>query len=216
MTSSRSAGSSASPARGARQRRGHALLARLAQHRRDPRVRVLDVVDGVLGRLLRASVEVEVDRRVGRAREHEEARGVDADLVDQLVERDEVAAALGHRGALAALDDVDELQQRHLEPVGVGAARRRAIAFSRTDVAVVVGAEHVDEPVEAALELVPVVGDVGGEVGRLAVGAHERAVLLVARERRRAQPQRALAAGRRGRRRSAARAPRSQALGSPS
>ena len=67
------------------------------------------------------------------------------------------------------------------------------IALSRVDVVVVVGAEHVEEPVVAALELVPVVGDVGGEVGRLAVGAHQRAVLLVAGERRRAQPQRAVA-----------------------
>ncbi len=56
------------------ERRGHALLARLAQHRRDPRVRVLDVVDGVLRDCSLASVEVEVDGRVGRAREHEEAR----------------------------------------------------------------------------------------------------------------------------------------------
>src|SRR3712207_7096385 len=42
--------------------------------------------------------EVEVDRGVGRARQHEEARRVDADLLDQLLERDEVAAPLGHRG----------------------------------------------------------------------------------------------------------------------
>jgi hypothetical protein len=45
---------------------------------------------------------------------------------------------------------------------------------------VVVGAPDVDHPVEAALELVHVIGDVGGEVGRLAVLAHHHPVLLVA------------------------------------
>jgi len=42
------------------------------------------------------------------------------------------------------------------------------------------GGEHVDEAREAALALVEVVGDVGGEVGLLAVLAHHHAVLLVA------------------------------------
>ena len=47
-------------------------------------------------------------------------------------------------------------------------------------IAVVVGAPDVDDPVEAALQLVHVVGDVGGEIGGLAVVAHHHAVLLVA------------------------------------
>src|SRR2546429_4651323 len=47
--------------------------------------------------------------------------------------------------------------------------------------------------VEAALALVLVVGDVRGEVGVLAVGADEHAVLVVA-EGARAQPQRAVVA----------------------
>ena len=74
-----------------------------------------------------------------------------------------------------------------------GSAPSAAIAARiRGDVAVVVGAEHVDQALEAALELVPVVGDVGGEVGRLAVGADQDPVLVVA-EVGRAQPERALA-----------------------
>ena len=62
----------------------------------------------------------------------------------------------------------------------------------RRDVAVVVGAEHVDQPLVPALDLVEVVGDVGGEVGRLAVGADQDPVLVVA-ELGRPQPHRALA-----------------------
>src|SRR6185436_20805548 len=50
-----------------------------------------------------------------------------------------------------------------------------------SDVPVVIGAEHVDGTVEAALELVADVGDVGREVEIRAVGrAYERTVLVVA------------------------------------
>ena len=48
------------------------------------------------------------------------------------------------------------------------------------DVAVVVGAEHVDEPVVPPRELAANVGRVLGEVGRRPVGADEDAVLVVA------------------------------------
>ena len=51
----------------------------------------------------------------------------------------------------------------------------------------VVGAEHDDRPVEAALALVQVVGEVTGDVGRVAVGLDDDAVLVVA-ELRGAQP----------------------------
>ena len=48
------------------------------------------------------------------------------------------------------------------------------------DVAVVVGAEHVDAEIEAALPLVEVVGDVAGDVGGLTVALDDDAVLVVA------------------------------------
>ena len=60
-------------------------------------------------------------------------------------------------------------------------------------VAVMIGAEHVDEALEAALALGEVIGDVGGEIGLLPVLAHHHAVLLVA-ELGGAEPQRAVAA----------------------
>ena len=153
---------------------------------------VLDVVDGILGRLAAREVEVEVDHRVVGAREHEVARCVDADFGEELVERDELAAALGHRSARTAFDDVHELQHRDLEPLGVH-AQGRDVGLHPRDVAVVVRAERDDHQVEAALELVLGVGDVGREVRRLAGRALEDAVLVVA-ELGRTQPQRALGA----------------------
>ena len=200
----RSAGCSGASV-GAAERRGHPLLPRLAQHRGDPRVRVLDVVDGVLGRLLAGEVEVEVDRRVVRALQQEEARRVDPDLVHEVVERHELAPALGHRRALAALDDVDELHDHELELPGLAAegleVRPSCAARSRG------GRRPTRRSCgrSSRAALVLVVGDVGGEVGVLAARALEHAVLLVPELRSSA----ATARPRCGRSRRAARARRS-------
>jgi hypothetical protein len=69
------------------------------------------------------------------------------------------------------------------------AGRRRAPRSPRDarDVAVMVGTPDVDQLVVAALQLLAMVADVGGEVGQLAVAALHDAVLVVA-ERRGAEP----------------------------
>ena len=48
------------------------------------------------------------------------------------------------------------------------------------DVAAVIGAPDVDEVAKAAIELVFVIGDVGGEIGIGAVRLHQRAIDIVA------------------------------------
>ena len=78
-------------------------VAGVAEDAGDARVRVLHVVDGVLLRLLRREVDVDLDRLVGAAVDEIPARGVDADLVHELVEEDDVAAPLRHLRLLAAL-----------------------------------------------------------------------------------------------------------------
>jgi NAD/NADP transhydrogenase alpha subunit len=90
----------------------------------------------------------------------------------------------------AAAGERDELHDEQLEAVGPPAERLER-GVHAVDVAVVVGAPHVDEQVEAALALVLVVGDVRREVRVVARGALDDAVLVVA-ELGRAQPERAL------------------------
>ena len=141
--------------------------------------------------MLARQLQVDVHRGVVRALQQEEARGVDADVVEHVVERDELALALGHLRLLTALDQVDQLHDHELEPVALAAERLPGGQHAR-DVAVVVGAPRVDEAVEFAAALVEVVGDVRREVGDLAVRAAQDAVLVVA-EGRRAQPDRPLA-----------------------
>ena len=86
-------------------------------------MRVLDVVDRVLVGLATRQVEVEIDRRVVRAREQVPAGRVDADLRDEVVERHELARALGHLCALARAHEVHELHDQQLQLVGVAAER---------------------------------------------------------------------------------------------
>src|SRR5205809_101308 len=123
-------------------------------------------------------VETACDHGLGRAAEAEPERfllalehavlvveavevGVDADLVHEGVEEDDVAAPSRHARLLAALRQVDHLVEEHLHPLGAVAEHP---GDGRVPVAraVVVGAEDVDRPIEAALELVDEVGDVGG------------------------------------------------------
>ena len=158
----------------------------LPQHRAQAGVGVLDVIHRVLVALALGEVEVEIQVLVGLAQHVEEAAGVVADLVAQLAQGDELAGAGGHRRLLAVAVEHRELHQRHVELLGRQAQRLQG-ALHAGDVAVVVGAPDVDDAVEAALVLVGVVGDVGGEVGEQAVLTLDHAVLLVA-EGGRAEP----------------------------
>ena len=99
--------------------------------------------------------------------------------VDEVVEQHEVAGPLRQPHRLAAAHERHELAEDDLELVGLVAERLHAGLQAR-DVAVVVGAPDVDEQLVAAGELVAVVGDVREQVGGLAVGLHEDAVLVVA------------------------------------
>ena len=124
------------------------------------------------------------------AREEVPARRVDADLVDELVEEDDVAAPLRHLRGLAAAGQVHELVDEHLERVPRVTEHLRE-RLEPPDVAVVVGTEHVDEPVEPLRELAPDVRRVRREVGRRAVRPDDDAVLVVAVQAR-ARPERAV------------------------
>ena len=150
-------------------------------------MRVLDVVDGVLARLLLGELDVEVDVHVGAAAGEEPAGGVGADLGQELVEGDERAGALRHRDLDAVPDEADPAGEDHLDRGHVVAHRLGGVPDPGHR-PVVVRAPDVDEVVEAAAELLGHVADVRGEVGRLAVGADDHAVLVVP-ERRGPEPE---------------------------
>ena len=115
---------------------------------------------------------------VGLARQEHEARGVRPDLVHHVLEGLELARAGGHGDLLAVAEQVDQVDQDHGQAALF--AERLARGHHARHVAVMVRAPDVDDQVEAALELVVVVGDVRREIGGVAVALAQHAVLVVA------------------------------------
>jgi len=88
------------------------------------------------------------------------AHDIGAHIVDQLILRDEFAAPGAHFALLAALDQSHELVEDHVYRLRIVPERLQA-AGDGLCLDDVVGAQDVDQVVEAALELVDVIGDVG-------------------------------------------------------
>ena len=96
------------------------------------------------------------------------------------VEGDGVAGPLAHLDRLVAVHQGDHLAELDLEAAGVDAEGLDP-GHQAGHLAMVVGAEHVDHPVESAdQELVAVIGEVAGQVGGVAVGLAQHPVAGVA------------------------------------
>ena len=114
-------------------------------------------------------------------------------VVDQLTDRHDVAPALAQADRLAAPLERNDLVDDEGEPL----RRDAECVYCRLhvgDVAVVVGPEHVDNPVEAPLyELIVVVADICAEVGgsKAATADHDNVFTLPEQLRR--EPARAVA-----------------------
>ena len=142
-------------------------------------IRDRDIVDGVLAVLAHGEAEVEVHLRVGLGVE-EPARGVARHLVEQIGKADGLAGALAHAHDLAVAQELHELHEHYLEAVLAVEVQGVERAFEAGDVTMVVGAPDVYGAVKMPyLQLVAVVGDVGGEVSIDAVGSAENVVLEV-------------------------------------
>ena len=158
--------------------RVHALLGGGPQDGADAGVGVLHVVDRVVVALFLGQIQIEVQQGIGAAHDEKEAGRVLAHVVDELVQGDETAGALGHLHHFAVFYQAHELHEDDLQLVAAVAQSFHG-ALHAGHVAVMVGAPDVDDRVEAALELVFVVGDVGGEIGGHAVPAHQHLGLHV-------------------------------------
>ena len=163
---------------------------RVPQDPCDPSVRVLDVVDGIGARRLCSEVDVDLDRLVMTPRDEIPAGRVDTDLVHELVEEHNVPTTLRHLRRLATLRQMDELVEEHLDTLRVVPEHpsHRCVPLSRP---VVIGAEHIDRAVEATVELVGEVCDIGCAIRRqpsLLGGADQHPVVVVP-VCRRARPQ---------------------------
>ena len=157
----------------------HAILTGQSGDVAGPGVGVLHVEDGVLVGVLGQQVQINVDHRVRRGPGECIARGVDSHGLDEILQHHDGPRSLAHPHRFAVLDQVDHLADQDLEVLVRGVAESRAHGHHPPDVAVMVGAEQDESPVEAALALVQVVGEVTGDVCRFAVGLDDHAILVV-------------------------------------
>ena len=164
---------------GGERRPGHPELVSLAAHPTDAGTGHLDVEDRVLHRLLPHHRQVEGAGLVERCHQAQDAGGVGADVGDQRVERDGVAGPLPHLHGGVPIHQRHHLSELDLEPSRVDAERLDP-SHQTGHLPVMVGAEHVDHPVEATdEELVTVVGEVPGQVGGITVGLAQDTIAAV-------------------------------------
>jgi hypothetical protein len=152
----------------------------VALDRGHPGVRVLDVPDRVLRTVGRQQVHIQDELVIGRRPRQRVPRRVHADHLDHVVQRDDVPGPLGELDLLAVLHHLHELADQDLDVLVRVVAGARGHRLEPADVAVVVGAEHVDARRETAVALVEVVRAVCGEVGAFSVGADDDPVLVIA------------------------------------
>src|SRR5699024_669878 len=129
--------------------------------------------------LFRSQVHVDVQGRVHRGPDQRVAGRVHTDGLDQVVEGDDGAGALRHAHGLAIADEVHHLADHDLNLLRVIAQGCRG-CLQAGDVAVVIRTQHVNAQVVAAVDLIRDVGNVAGDVGGVAVGLDDDAVLVVA------------------------------------
>ena len=140
---------------------------------------VLHIENRVILRLLGHLVEIKVQRRVVLPGQHVEPRHVRPHLLDDVAQSDERPRPFRHLERLAILVELHQLRQLDIQRHA--SARQRADGgIHPLDIAAMVGAENVDQLVEAPRDLVPMIGDIGREIGPGAVRLHDRAVHVVA------------------------------------
>ena len=158
----------------------HPPLRRVAEDAGDAGVGILDIVDGVLLGFGLGQLQVEVHLGVGGALEQEESHRVGPHLVRHLPQGDDVPRPLGEAHHLAAPLQRDKLVEDEGQAIRVQ-PKSLHHGLHAGHMPLVVSAPDVNDPVEAPHhKLVVVIGDVGGEVAGLPVGADDDVVLVLA------------------------------------
>ena len=147
----------------------------------DAGVGILDVEDRIVLRRFDHFGEIEIHLGFGLAGQHGETHDILADFFDHIRDGDEIARTLGHFHRFAAAQQLDHLDQFHVEGDRLAATFRKGCdrcldALYRTRV---IGTPDVDQFV-GILRLLHVIGKIGPEIGPLAVGLPDRAILVVA------------------------------------
>src|SRR5258708_10873625 len=149
-------------------RQAEASLFALAKNTCQTRVRILDVKNRILGRLLLGQLEIEIKLTVRLAKQKEKSHHVNADFLDKLVESHVGRLAGGHLDLLAGARERDELVDDYANRPSVVAERlyRGDHLLMLPDM---VRAEHVDDQIESAFQFLYMIRDVGGAISWLPI-----------------------------------------------
>ena len=157
------------------------FLGKSGEKRADARVRILNVINGVLAVLTDGEVEVKFKVCIGLCVK-EEAAGIYADLVHKVVESERLARALGNLDDLVASDETYHLHDEKVKLLVLKSKLRSCHGGGKADgMTMVVSSPNINYAVKAALdEFVAVIGYVNGIVGVKAIGAAQNLVLVSA------------------------------------
>ena len=138
---------------------------------------ILHIVHRVLAVLPDGQAQIKLHLGLGLGVE-EIAAGVHGDLVQQVGQGDGLAGTLAHPYHLTVPQQLHQLHQHDVQPVLAVQAQGVHGTLQPGHMAVVIRAPDVDDLVEAPDgKLVPVIGDVGGEIGIEPVGPAQYVVL---------------------------------------
>ncbi len=136
----------------------------LAQHRTNPRMGVLHIKYRVFLGLITHLVQIKIQRRLILAGQHDKPGHVLAHQIDNLAQQHERPGALGHleRGAVF----IKPHQLRQLDIKRHAATRQgRHSRLHPPDIPTMVRTQNINQLIKAALNLVMMIGNVGGKIG---------------------------------------------------
>lgn len=150
----------------------------LCQKTVNTRIGILDIVHRVFTGFFLRQVDIEFHLAVQRAAGEEIPRRIGADFVDEFGQRDGFPGAFGHFHGFAVPEERHHLEQVHIEVIGIVAEEFDG-RLQTDDVAVMIGAPDIDQLLESAVKFILRIGDIRAEIGGLAIGADDHAVLVV-------------------------------------
>ena len=141
---------------------------------------VLDIIHGVLGRLLCGQLQIKVEVGIRSPHQEEELGRIGPDILDHLTQRDEFASPFGHFNLPARAQEIDHLDEHDPKtifgiPVGLDHG------LHARNIAVVVSPPDINQEVISAEQFVTMIRNVRGQIGVLPLLFAYDSILLIAK-----------------------------------
>ena len=126
--------------------------------------------------MLNGKVKVKIHLRAGLSHIKEEAHRVNGDFFKQINKGYSLARAFAHTDNLSVPRETDELHKNYVKVIAAATDSVKR-ALHSCHMTVVVGSPYIDCLFKASyLELIAVIGDIGGKISGIAVGSDENLI----------------------------------------